>query len=127
MDTPRVLILSRSPFHRRLMADVVACNDMRPVTPNGGFIEHLELPVHGDVVVVDIEHDEAGEGIAAVERLSALPKQTRPRIVVIVDEERRRETSDAFENADTLAGPIDVGDFARVVARRAQEAVLASE
>lgn len=129
METPRVLILTRSAFYRRLMADVVACNDMRPVTPRGGFVEQVDAQAgHNDVVVVDFEHAEAGEGIEAVEHLSALPRRTRPRIVVLVDDEHGSEVSEtkAMHGAATLRGPIDVGDFARIVARHAQEAVLAS-
>ena len=129
MDTPRVLILSRSAFHRRLMSDVVACNDMRPVAMSGGFSEQLDLcGARNDVVVVDLEHSDNREGIEAVERLAALPKRTRPRIVVLVDDDHGSDVQEtkAMRDAESLHGPLDVGDFARVVARHAQEAVLAS-
>lgn len=129
METPRVLILSRSEFHRRLMSDVVACNDMRPVTAAGGFLDELEARRgRQDVVVVDIEEGDEGEGLETVERLAALPVESRPRVVVLVNEEAAAKlpASDSFRDADVLQGPLDVGSFARVVARHASEAVLAS-
>ena len=129
MDTPRVLILSHSDFHRRLMSDVVACNDMCPVASTGGFLEELEARRgRQDVVVVDFEHARDGEGLATVERLAAWPAAARPRVVVLVDDASAADlpASGALLEADLLQGPLDVGSFARVVARHASESVLAS-
>ncbi|MCB9832986.1 MAG: hypothetical protein H6807_10975 [Planctomycetes bacterium] len=125
MHMPQVLILARNDFHRRLMTDLVACNEMG--VRAAAHADALEQVVSGtyraDVVVIDC-HMERGDVDRALGRLRDLPPARRPRVLG-VSPPAELAGDQAF--AECLGWPIDIGDFARRVKDQAQAQVLALE
>lgn len=125
MQTPRVLIFERSTFNRRLMSDLVECNDMKAVSVDGSdWVDRLEKGSdRASVVVVDLDQPRRF-GHEVVRRLNALPVQHRPRIVGLI--ESTKNVSEAGPQTlgceEVIERPLDTGSFARAVCRQALEA-----
>ncbi len=127
MKRPQVLILAENDFHRRLMSDVVNCNEMRAVASDR--LEWLGKVERGsyqaDVVVLDFGMKQ--EIVAeAMTRLESIPIARRPRIVGWARESDKHKSYSTVVDVDKqFAFPLDVGCFARVVQQQAQAHVLA--
>ncbi len=127
MKRPQVLILAENDFHRRLMADVVCCNEMRAISSNClDWVKRVEDgSCRADVVVIDCGMGEQ-EVANAISRLHALPEAVRPRVIGWAREHEENRSSRSLEVEEKVAFPLDVGDFARVVKRHAHARVLAN-
>ena len=121
MDLPRVVIVNDSAFHRRLMSDVVQCNEMRAETCEGeAWIDEIASPEKKpSVVVVDLDLPRS-RGIRVVQKLRALPGALRPRIIGLSRSVAAGQA--AVEVEQLISGPLDVGGFARSVVEQAREA-----
>lgn len=125
MNMPQVLIFARNEFQRRLMTDLVACNEMRVIaTDRVDRVDQVESGVfRADVVVIDGSMG-AHDVKSVIGRLRALPAARRPRILGI---SCAGESSRDFQVQEQLAWPLDIGDFARRVKDEAQAQVLTLE
>lgn len=126
MKQPQVLILAENDFHRRLMTDVVSCNEMRVVSSDRfEWVDRVEKGSYqADVVVIDCGMEDAAV-TDAVDRLRALPKSMRPRVIGW-SRGRGFDRDDAeLELEDRLEFPLDLGRFARTVKEQAHVRVLA--
>lgn len=125
MNTPRVLIFEDSTFHRRLMSDLVECNDLKAVPVDGSdWVARLENGSdRAAVVVVDFDRPKR-EAIDVVKRLHAIPTQRRPRIVGVVRGQKGKLVANvgSLGCEEVIEGPFDTGNFARAVVRQAAEA-----
>lgn len=124
MQTPRVLICEESLFQRRLMSDLVECNDMQAVPVEGSdWIERLRAGAdRASVVVVDLDQSKR-TGLEVVKKLKALPGERRPRIVGLVDTKKLAQKARTFvrDCEEVLELPLDTGSFARAVVRQVRE------
>lgn len=125
MTTPKILIYEQNLFHRRLMTDLVECNDMHAVPVDGkDWIDRLEKGADkASVVVLDLDRSKK-DGIDVLKRLRALPKAKRPRIVGVMNrlDPQAASGEPAFGIEEIVQAPIDTGTFARAVARQVLEA-----
>jgi len=125
MQTPRVLIFEPSTFNRRLMSDLIECNDMKAVAVDGSdWVARLEKGAdRASVVVVDLDESRR-DGFEVVRRLNALPVEQRPRIVGLVDSSKARPQAGphVLGCEEVIERPLDTGSFARAVVRQALEA-----
>ena len=130
MNLPQVLILAENEFHRRLMVDVVCCNEMRAVS--SGHLDWIDRIESGsftaDVVVLDCGM-EAADVTSTVDRLRALPKRRRPKIVGFgadANEVGERRHHDLLLE-DEVPEPLDVGCFARAVKQQIQAIIMEAD
>lgn len=122
MDRPRVLIIEHSDFHRRLMSELVECNDMKATAVDhvDGDLEAEREMDRATIVVVDLD-SRRREDVKVFERLNAMPK--RPRIVGVVGAGATgRASRPGLPVEEIVTRPIDTGAFARAIARQALEA-----
>ena len=126
MKRPQVLILAENDFHRRLMTDVVCCNEMRAVSSNQlDWVDRVESGAfQADVVVIDCGMGEVGVS-DAVSRLHALPEAIRPRVIGWTRENGKNRGGDGLDLEERVEFPLDVGCFARVVKEQANARVFA--
>ncbi len=126
MKRPQVLILAENDFHRRLMTDVVCCNEMRAVSSDQlDWVGRVETGAFkADVVVIDCGMGES-EVSQAVSRLHALPEEVRPRVIGWTRENGHNRGGESLDLEERVEFPLDLGCFARVVKEQANAQVLA--
>lgn len=130
MDIPTVVILEESDFQRRLMADLVTCNDLEVIA--GTDLDSLDKPVAwgraGCVVVVDLELP-GRAGIRALQDLRTLPGRFKPRVIALTSDGQSPpvEVARVLGFDELLVRPIDIGEFSRTVLSQARLAVAAEQ
>ncbi|MFT7616657.1 MAG: hypothetical protein ACI97A_000281 [Planctomycetota bacterium] len=126
MKRPQVLILAENNFHRRLMSDVVCCNEMRAVSSDRfEWVDRVENGAFkADVVVIDCGMG-AKEVANAVTRLQALPESIRPSVIGWARENDNNHGAPTPALESQIEFPLDVGCFARLVKEHAQARILA--
>lgn len=125
MKRPQVLILAENDFHRRLMSDVVCCNEMRAVSSDRfEWVDRVENGAFkADVVVIDCGMG-ATEVSNAVTRLQALPDSIRPSVIGWARENDQDQDAPKPALENQIEFPLDVGCFARLVKEQAKARVL---
>lgn len=126
MKRPQVLILAENDFHRRLMSDVVCCNEMQAVSSDRfEWVDRVEKGAFkADVVVIDCGMG-ASEVSDAVTRLQALPESIRPSVIGWARQNDNNPSGPRPNLDNEFAFPLDIGRFARLVKEQAQARVLA--